>query len=154
MRPKVSIVVAIYNVAQYIEDCVRSLCRQTLDDIEIILVDDCSPDNSIELAMRVLEEFPHRKPQVKVVRHEKNTGSKEVRKDGVAQADGEYIIHVDGDDYADERMAELMYSKAVETDADIVICDFWWYHGNSRRYIVSVPKDALSDSDFLKDGHL
>ena len=72
MSPKVSFVVAIYNVAQYIEQCVRSLYEQKLENIEIVLVDDCSPDNSLEIALRVLDEYPHRKPQVKVVRHEKN----------------------------------------------------------------------------------
>lgn len=148
---KVSFVVAMYNVAAYIEECVRSLFEQTLDDIEIIIVNDCSSDNSLEIVLRTLEEYPNRKEQVRVVQHEQNTGIKTVRKDGVYQARGEYVINVDGDDYTDIHMAETMYSKAKESDADMVLCGFWKYTREGRYYVFPVPEESLSETETIKD---
>lgn len=123
--PKVSFSVPVYNVSSYIEKCVRSLYEQTLDDIEIVLVDDGTPDDSIEIALRILEEYPNRKEQVRIVRHEHNLGIAETKKDCLLEARGEYIIVVDSDDYVDVRMSELLYNKAKKTDADMVVCDLF-----------------------------
>ena len=122
---KVSIAVAVYNASKYIERNVRRLYEQTLDDIEILLVDDCTQDDSIEIAMRVLEEYPHRKKQVRVIHHERNLGIAETKKDGYLLATGEYVVVIDDDDYIDVHYAEMMYDKAVEEGSDMVICD--WY---------------------------
>lgn len=151
---KVSFVVAVYNVAPYIEKCVRSLYGQTLEDIEIVLVDDCTPDDSIDIALRVLEDYPHRKSQVKVVRHETNTGVKNVRRDGVKEAEGEYIINMDGDDYAELKMAELMYGKAVERCADMVLCGFWWHQEQDSCYKMPVSMAVIHDSEAIRDATL
>lgn len=149
--PKISFVVAIYNVAQYIEQCVRSLYGQTLEDIEIILVDDCTPDDSIAIALRALDDYPNRKSQVKVVRHEVNQGLPGVRKNGIAAAHGEYIINFDGDDFADARMAELLYNKAAETGADLTICDYYRYsEDNCTQH--SLVRNVLSErGDKVRD---
>ena len=154
MSAKVSCIVAVYGVAPYIEQCARSLYEQTMEDIEIILVDDCTPDGSIDIALKVLEEYPHRKSQVKVLRHEVNTGVMRVRKDGIFQAEGEYIINVDGDDYVEPQMAELLYDKAVETGADMVLCGFWWEQFGGESYVMPVPTDALVDPQSIKDATL
>ena len=110
--PKVSICIAVYNVEKYIEQCVRSLFEQTLDDLEYIFVDDASPDASIDVLLRVLEDYPHRKNQVKLLRHETNQGVAVARKDAIAAATGEYIIHCDPDDWVDLDMYEKLYVKA------------------------------------------
>ncbi len=123
---KVSMVVPMYNVAPYIERCARSLFEQTLDDIEYVFVEDCSTDNGLEILMSVLEEYPSRKPHVNIIHHEKNKGIAETKKDGYLGATGEYVICLDSDDYVDLRMAELMYAKAKEEDADMVVCDIYW----------------------------
>ena len=151
---KVSFVVAVYKVEQYIEQCVRSLCEQTWEDIEIVLVDDCSPDNSMEIALRVLDDYPQRKQQTKIVRHEENIGVKMVRRDGIKVAEGEYIINIDADDWVEPRMAELMVGKAVEADADMVLCGFWWHRQSSPRYTMPVPMEAMRDSGAIKDATL
>lgn len=122
--PKVSIIIPVYNVEKYIERCVRTLFAQTLDELEYIFVDDCSPDKSIEVMLRVLELYPARKSQVKLIRHESNQGVSQSRQDGVDAATGEYIIHCDPDDWVELDMYEQLYNKAKETNADIVICDF------------------------------
>ena len=154
---KVSFVVAMYNVAAYIEECMRSLCEQTLDDIEIIVVDDCSTDNGRDVVLRTVEEYPKRKGQVRIVSHESNKGITETRKDGLLAAGGEYIHFIDGDDYVDVRMAELMYSKAVEVDADIVICGFWGFGGcytEGNYYTFPLPEESLTDTDSIRDATL
>ena len=120
--PKVSICIAVYNVEKYIEQCVRSLFELTLDDLEYIFVDDASPDASIDVMLRVLEDYPHRKNQVKLIRHETNQGVAVTRKDAIAAATGDYIIHCDPDDWVELDMYERLYTKAKQKNADLVYC--------------------------------
>lgn len=122
--PKVSIIVPVYGVEKYIERCARSLFEQTLDDIEYLFIDDCTPDKSVEILKRVLEEYPHRKSQVVIHRMEQNSGQAKVREWGMRNARGEYVIHCDSDDWVDVHMYEKMYNKAIEEDADVVVCDY------------------------------
>lgn len=132
MTPKISYVVAVYKVADYIENCIRSLCMQTLKDLEIVIVDDCTPDDSIDKAKSVLEEFPERQSQVKFVCHKKNLGLGITRRDGFNASTGEYVNFIDGDDYVDSRMAELMYEKAQQTGADQVVCNYYEDFGDVK----------------------
>lgn len=122
--PKVSIIIPVYGVEKYIERCARSLFEQTLNDIEYLFIDDCTPDKSVEILKRVLEEYPHRKSQVVIHRMEQNSGQAKVREWGMRNARGEYVIHCDSDDWVDVHMYEEMYNKAIEEDADVVVCDF------------------------------
>ena len=122
--PKVSVIIPVYGVEKYIERCACSLFEQTLDDIEYLFIDDCTPDKSVEILKRVLEEYPHRKSQVVIHRMEQNSGQAKVREWGMRNATGEYVIHCDSDDWVDIHMYEEMYNKAIEEDADVVVCDF------------------------------
>lgn len=122
--PKVSVIIPVYGVEKYIERCARSLFEQTLNDIEYIFVDDCTPDNSISILRKVLYEYPNREKQVKILHHEKNKGLAQARQTGLKIASGEYIAHCDSDDWVDVHMYEEMYNKAIEEDADVVVCDF------------------------------
>ena len=148
---KVTISVAIYNVAPFIADCVRSLYEQTLDDIEILLVDDCSPDNSVEIAMQVLEQYPHRKSQVRVIRHEKNEGIAKTKCDALLEAQGEYVVVIDGDDFVDTRFAELLYQKAVDTGADMTICDFYRYRDGECKMGTLLPDGIIGDGENVRN---
>ena len=148
---KVSIVVPVYNVAPYIEQFARSIFEQTLDDIEYVVVDDCTPDSSMEILMSVLEDYPQRKPNVNLIRHEKNMGIAVTKKDGYMKAAGEYVICVDSDDYLEPRMVELMYAKAKERDADMVICDVYWYVRENRYIEVSAPNGEGENGEKIKD---
>ena len=129
--PKVSVIVPVYGVEKYIERCARSLFEQTLDDIEYLFIDDCTPDRSIEILKQVLEEYPQRKPQVTIHRMEQNSGQAAVRKWGMQNATGEYVIHCDSDDWVDNDMYRAMYEKAKEDDADVVLCGFVRSDGHS-----------------------
>ena len=122
--PKVSVIIPVYGVEKYIERCVRSLFDQTLDDIEYLFIDDCTPDKSIDILRQVLEEYPLRKKQVIIHRMERNSGQAKVREWGMRNATGEYVIHCDSDDWVDKDMYEDMYNKAIEAVADVVVCDY------------------------------
>ena len=116
--PKISIIVPIYNVEKYLDRCVRSLCNQTLQDIEIILVDDQSPDD----CPRMCDEYAKQDSRIIVI-HKKNGGLGYARNSGMKVATGEYVAFVDSDDYVDLDMFESMYNSAKKYDADFVRVD-------------------------------
>ena len=127
--PKVSIIVPVYGVEKYIERCARSLFEQTFEDIEYIFVNDCTKDNSIEVLETVMENYPNRMKQVKILHHEVNKGLPQARKTGILTATGEYLINFDSDDWVDTKTIEVLYNKAVQDVADIVIFDIYTTNG-------------------------
>ncbi len=124
MQPRLSIIIAVYNCKKYIDACARSLFEQTQEDLEYIFVNDATPDNSITILQNVIDEYPERKPFIKIINLMKNGGVSNARRIGIENAIGEYIIHCDSDDWVDKDMYERLYHKAEETDADIVGCNF------------------------------
>lgn len=132
--PKVSVIVPIYNAEKYIEKCVRSLFEQTLDDIEYIFVNDCTPDNSMQILKNIIEEYPHRKTRIKILNHVQNQGQAGARTTGMKAMTGEFMIHCDPDDWIDLDLYEKMYNKAISENADIVVCDIKWVHYNRIIY--------------------
>ncbi|MFK8275584.1 glycosyltransferase family 2 protein [Capnocytophaga cynodegmi] len=138
MTPKVSILVPVYGVAQFIERCAISLFEQTFVDIEYIFINDCTPDNSITILERVITRYPHRKPKVKIIQHKNNRGLAAARNTGVQNAIGEYILHVDSDDCLEVNMVELLYNKAIQEDADLVFCDYILDFKNSSKKVEQV----------------
>lgn len=128
----------MYGVEPYIGHCVRSLFMQTMRDIEFVFVDDCTPDASIEVLLQVLEEYPGRKEQVRIIRHEYNRGVAAARNTGMAAARGEYLLMVDGDDYFELGMAEEIYAEAKRTGADIVFTDFFDTYSNREYYVGAI----------------
>jgi len=121
--PKVTVIITIYNRERFIADCARSLFEQTLDDVEFLFVDDASTDNSVSVLEEVIAEYPIRNEMIHVFQMEQNGGRAVARQTGIDHATGEYVIHVDSDDWVDTDMLELLYTKAKETDADIVGCN-------------------------------
>ena len=133
--PKVSVIIPVYGVEKYIERCARSLFEQTLDDIEYIFVDDCSPDRSIAILENIIKEYqPRLNKEHKNVRIEKmsqNSGLPNVRRYGIKLATSDYIAHCDSDDWVELDMYQQMYNKAIEEDADVVVCDYVVTNGTS-----------------------
>ena len=115
---KVSVIVPVYNMEKYLERCLDSLLAQTLEEIEIIAVDDGSKDSSPE----ILERYAAEHDKLKYVRKE-NGGLSDARNYGFPYTTGEYIGYLDSDDYIDPEMFEVMYNKAKENDSDIVECN-------------------------------
>lgn len=114
--PKISIIVPIYNVEEYLDRCITSLLNQTLKDIEIILVDDESPDNCGSMCDKYAMEHEN----IKVI-HKKNGGLGYARNSGLEIATGEYVGFIDSDDFVDEKMYETLYNFAKQYDLDATI---------------------------------
>lgn len=142
--PLVSVIVPIYGVERYIEQCVRTLMEQTLREVEYVFVDDCTPDKSMEVLERVLEDYPDRMGQVKVLYNEKNQGVPRSRWVGLKECTGKYIIHVDSDDYVSPYYCEKLYAKASKEQADIVLCDFYKQQGKQWVTFKQTPEQNQS----------
>lgn len=128
-HPKVSVIVPIYGVEKYIDKCVKQLFLQTLNEIEFIFIDDCSPDKSVEILAKAISESPSRTGKLVFHKMEKNSGQALVRKWGIQNATGEYIIHCDPDDWPSVGMYKTLYDKAQSVQADIVVCDYYMTDG-------------------------
>ena len=124
---KVSIIVPIYNVEQYIEECINSILAQTYSNLEIIIVDDCSTDNTLAIC----EEIIKTDERVKLFHNEKNSGVSFSRNRALDAVTGEYIAMIDSDDWVDKNYIELMVSAIEETNADACICGYSRYYGNN-----------------------
>ncbi len=138
--PKVSVIITVFNREKYVVDCARSLFEQTLDDVEYVFIDDASTDHSVELLKNLFEEYPSRIPLTKLICMETNGGRAVARQKGIDNVTGEYVIHVDSDDWVDLNMLELLYAKAKETNADIVGCNVTHEYERSK----SVFKQSYS----------
>ena len=119
MKYKVSVIIPVWNVERYIESCLTSLSSQTLKEIEIIVVNDGSPDNSQKIIDKYVKKYPNKvKSYIK-----ENGGQGSARNLGITFATGEYISFVDSDDWLSEDALEKMYNHAKKEKSDIVICD-------------------------------
>lgn len=122
-NPLVSICIPVYNVVSFIERCARSLFEQTYAKVEYIFVDDCSPDDSIAILEKVMLDYANVTGKVHVVRHERNRGLAAARNSAMEAANGNFIIHVDSDDWIEPNMVEDLVRTQQMTRADIVSCN-------------------------------
>ena len=120
--PKVSVIIPVYGVERFIERCARSLFEQTLDDMEFIFVDDCTPDNSISKLEGIIAQYPQREGQVRILHHEYNKGLSRARETAINVSKGDFIAHCDSDDWVEAEMYETMYNYAIDGDYDYVKC--------------------------------
>lgn len=139
---KVSIIVTVYNLQDYLETCVISLLNQSLKEIEIILVDDGSTDGS----GKICDEYAKSDSRIKVV-HKPNGGLVSARKVGLRAATSENIAYVDGDDWIEPNAIEMMYKRMVSGNADIVKCGHYENTEASQKYV----KNGIEQGDYDKD---
>ncbi len=137
---KVSVIVPVYNVYEYIEKCLDSLVKQTLKDIEIIVVNDGSPDDSQKIIDKYAKKYKNIKSYIK-----ENGGLSDARNYGLKYANGEYIAFLDSDDYVTYDMYEKMYNKAKEKDFDIVVCDINYLYPDNTLRVSSGINDDTTD---------
>lgn len=131
-----SVVIPIYNAHEYVERCARSLMSQTLkENIEFVFIDDCSSDNSLLILRELLEEFPERKSQVRIIENRENLGIYRTRCLGAEIATGNYLGWVDSDDWVDPDMFEVMLEASNRGDIDIVVCDYVEYRNDRTSHI-------------------
>lgn len=129
MDEKVSIIVPIYNVEEYLERCLDSLAVQSYSNIEILLVDDCSTDGSAGIAQRYAQKNPR---IFQFIEREKNGGLSAARNTGMEEARGQWLAFVDSDDWVTEDYISAMYRKAKDDNADIVICSLYYYYSENN----------------------
>ena len=141
--PKVSVIVPIYNVEKYIERCVRSLMEQNMNDLEFILVNDASTDCSMDIVSRTIEEYPLRKPLIKIINQEHNQGVAAARTIGMKVATGEYQIHCDPDDWVELEYIESLYKECKTEEADIALGGYINEYEN-KETSVFVPRDYFT----------
>ncbi len=145
---KVSVLVPVYGVEKYIEKCADTLFAQTYSDIEYIFVDDCTPDNSIEVLQQVLDKYPQRKHQVYVIRHDHNRGLGAARKTAFEAATGDFVMNVDSDDYLALDAVEKLVVCQQQTGADIVSGNYSSHFEDGT--IVFHPEPHLDRNTCLK----
>ena len=129
-QPLVSVIVPVYGVEEYIGQCARSILAQTYPHLECIFVNDGTPDRSMEILSDVVKEFPERNV---VVVNKENGGLPRARWSGLEVATGEYVMHVDSDDWLEPDAAARLVEEALRSDADLVYCDFWKEYGHRHK---------------------
>lgn len=161
--PKLSIIVPVYNVEKYIDKCIESLVNQTLQEIEIIIVNDGSQDRSEEKIENFVKKYP---TKIKYL-EKKNGGLSSARNLGLNYATGEYIAFLDSDDYVEKNMYEEMYKLAKKENSDMVECDFIWeweygkkvydkrkeyqYPDKDKRQIMKKPRVVVWNKIYKRD---
>lgn len=137
--PKVSIIVPVYNVEKYLHRCMDSLINQTLEDIEIMVINDGSTDSS----RNILREYERKDKRVIVIDN-KNLGVSHSRNIGIDKSKGEFLLFVDSDDWIDLNMIEEMYVKALSNNSDIVMCSYMReFENHSKEKIFNLDKEVV-----------
>ena len=142
--PLVSVIVPVYKAEKWLHRCVDSILAQTMEDFELLLIDDGSPDRSGEIC----DEYAAKDSRVRVF-HKENGGVSSARQVGIDNALGEYTIHADPDDWVESTMLEELYAKAKVDDADMVICDYYEYTKKGE-YLRNLKLENLEPSYLLK----
>ncbi|MBY0145896.1 glycosyltransferase family 2 protein [Neobacillus niacini] len=119
MLPKISVVIPVYNVENYLHRCVDSVLKQTFQDFEIILINDGSKDSS----GKICDEYAKKDKRIKVI-HKKNARVSAARNDGIKMAKGKYVSFIDSDDWIEPAMYQEMFNKAEDLDLDFIMCDY------------------------------
>ncbi|MDD6093718.1 MAG: glycosyltransferase [bacterium] len=140
---KVSVIVPVYNVEEYLARCLDSLVNQSLKDIEIIVVNDGSPDNSQKIIDNYCKKYKNIKSFIK-----ENGGLSDARNFGIEKAQGEYIAFLDSDDYVTIDMYMEMYNKAKSGNFDMVVCDLNYVYDDK---IIKASCNIKKDTNNIKD---
>lgn len=143
--PKVSVIIPVYNVEKYLRECLDSVINQTLNDLEIICINDGSTDGCLD----ILNEYASRDSRIRIINKE-NGGLSAARNDGIMQATGEYIGFVDSDDWISPDFYENLYSAAVKYKADIACGDLYRTGNGLDYYIVRYKKTKVAKSLYDK----
>ena len=140
----VTVIVPVYGVEKYIAECAESLFAQTYSDIEYVFCDDCTPDRSIELLREVMERYPERKEQVRIIRNEENKGLGGTRRHLISYINSEVFVIVDSDDVLPLDAVSILVNKMNETDSDIVDGAYAIYVDEKVGKVIVPPHDEPS----------
>lgn len=153
MSVAISVIMPIYNASSYIEKALLSILNQSFDDVEYVLVNDCSTDNTMELVYKIIEGFKEK--NIKVFNNPMNMGLGYTRKFGLLQATGTYVLQIDSDDWIELDTCSVMYEMAQTHDADIVVSNYFENYPNCQREVFQNDMN-VSNIDFraILDGRL
>lgn len=132
---KVSILIPIYGVEQYIERCSRSLFEQSYQNLEFVFINDYSPDQSIEILKRVIIDYPELHNNIRIIDHDTNRGLATARNTGLDYSHGEFVICVDSDDWLESKAIEWLVNEQLKNDADIVLGQHIVHYFNKDRLL-------------------
>lgn len=140
---KISVIVAVYNVEKYLDQCLNSLINQDFNNYEVLVINDGSPDNSERIIKRYESKFPH------IIKYfyKKNAGYSHTKNFGIKKACGEYIIFVDGDDWVERNYLSILYNHAKKNNLDIAICNFYNAF-DSRKFRNMYLRRCIKKKDF------
>ena len=145
---KVSVLVPIYGVEHYIKRCAESIFSQSYENIEYVFVNDCTKDKSIEVLTSVIERFPQRKKQIKIIKHKENKGIASSRNTAVNNCTGDFLVQVDSDDWTDTTLVEKLVDAQIKSGADIVTADYYSVKTNGNHLFkatdIENPKEILT----------
>ena len=140
LNPKISIIIPVYNVEKYISQCLESAINQSLKDIEIIIVDDCGSDKSMDIA----KEYAKNDSRIKIIKNSQNQGPFTSRNNAVLAANGEYLVFLDSDDFLDLRACEIAYNATKDGYYDIIKFNAYNYeNGNATIFDKILENDSF-----------
>lgn len=145
---KISVIIPVYNAELYIKECLESVINQTIDDIEIICIDDCGVDNSI----KIVEQYAQKDSRIKIIKYKGNRGVGPARNIGIYTATGDFTIFLDSDDYFIENdILEKLYKKAIKTNADFAMFNYDnWKNEFSEKLAISNDTLKVTLKNFNK----
>ncbi|MBS5037704.1 MAG: glycosyltransferase family 2 protein [Fusobacterium sp.] len=144
---KISVIVPVYNTSKFLEKCLNSIIEQNFKDIEIIIINDCSTDNSLE----IINELIKTDSRIILINKEKNEGLSAARNSGIKIAKGEYVLHIDSDDWIEQNYFKNMYEYAKKNQADIVISDYYLDFNNGK---IIYTYDQNKDIELKKENYI
>lgn len=144
---KVTVIVPVFNVENYLKSCIDSILAQSLTDFEIILINDCSTDDS----EKIITEYIEADSRVKYIKQEQNQGQGIARNTAIKNALGEYILFVDSDDYIHENSLEVLYTKSKELDLDFLESSYYKvFHKNHSKQPIATFEEVLTGEEYLE----
>lgn len=140
----ISVIVPVYNVEKYLEECINSIINQTYKNLEIILVDDGSKDNS----SRICDELSKKDSRIRVI-HKENGGVSDTRNVGILNSTGKYIQFADSDDFMEDNMIETLYKDIVESKAEVAMCSYYLFKNGIKTTDANYEKEIYNKEQIL-----
>lgn len=146
--PKISVIIPVYNAEKHLRKTLDSILKQTIDNFEVIMVNDASKDSSL----RILEEYNNKFTMSMIVNLETNQGVSNARNVGIRKAKGEFLSFIDSDDLIDHNFLNEMYNNAISNNTDIVCCNYYylWENNLKRKNFLSFPNGVYGGRNLLK----
>lgn len=148
MNPKVSLLIPVFKSEKYIAECLQTVFEQTYNNIEIIIVNDATPDDSMYIVNKLSNYYSEKKFDIKIIHHDSNKGIAATRNTLLNNAKGDYVFFIDSDDFIVANAIELLVKNASNTNADIVRCSYYNYSNGTNTIIHHVP--FIDKNDLLK----